>query len=45
MFGKTTWKYAPIHVETVGKAMVALARMEQRGVNVHESAQLQTLGA
>lgn len=41
----TGFKYAPIHVDTVGRAMVKLAFSDVRGATVHESPALQKLGA
>ena len=38
------FKYAPIHVDVVGKAMVKLALSDDRGATVHESTALHTLG-
>lgn len=43
--GGALGKYAPIHVDVVGKAMVALACSDARGVIIHESHALQTLGS
>ena len=40
----TGFKYAPIHVDVVGKAMVKLALSTARGVTVHESPALHALG-
>jgi uncharacterized protein YbjT (DUF2867 family) len=38
-------KYAPIHVDVVGRAMVRLAFREERGYLVHGSKELQAIGA
>ena len=44
LLGGPRFKYAPIHVETVARAMIALAFGEERGFVVAESARLQALG-
>lgn len=41
----TRFKYAPIHVDVVGRAMVSLALGEARGVIVHESPALHPSGS
>lgn len=41
----TGFKYAPIHVDTVGRAMVKLAFSDARGATVHESPALHTVAA
>lgn len=45
IFGGTRFKYAPIHVDTVGRAMVKLAFSDVRGVTTVESPELQKIGA
>ena len=44
LFGGSRFKYAPIRVEAVARAMIALAWGEARGAVVTESAELQRLG-
>lgn len=41
----TGFRYAPIHVDTVGRAMVKLAFADARGVTVHESPALQSFAS
>lgn len=40
-----TFRYAPIHVDTVGRAMVKLAFTDVRGATVHESPTLQAFAS
>jgi uncharacterized protein YbjT (DUF2867 family) len=41
----TGFRYAPIHVDTVGRAMVKLAFTDVRGVTTHESPALQSFAS